>query len=254
MPTSTASTVPSTSALGANGSQKGSVLLFLLIGIFVITLGFLGAYYLYNSNKPVSQVLTQAKIELPVVAASRENSLIQATPTLTPIDLNWKIYTNPQYKIQFRYPAKGMIMGENGYFEGDCGSYIEEKDDSQYHHIYFDNLMDIKIKNWPKTVEDYLITIGASGQYDLEDIQNSGATEAVKVVGLKKGKEYAVGFPPLIYINYIYQKGDNLFLLSDFQTPSIHPKGCTNPKVLDPVAHSHLRIKDWDISKSFKVN
>lgn len=235
-------------------TQKGSVLLLLLIGIFILTLGFGGIYYFSKISKPASQVLIPSKVETPVLAVGKENSPAQITPSPSPIETNWKTYTNPQYKIQFRYPAKGMIMGEDGYIEGDCGGYIEEKDDSQYHHIYFDNLMDIKVKNWSKTIEDYLVSIGASGQYDLENIPDSGATEAVKVVGLTRGKEYAVGFPPLIYINYIYQKGDVLLLLSDFQTPSVHPKGCTNPRVLDPVAHSHLRIKDWDISQSFKFN
>ena len=235
--------------------QKGSVLALLLIGVVVIASGFGGVYYFSKSSKPISQVVSQTKVETPVLAASKDST--QPAATLTPgprIEAAWKTYTNPKYKFQFMYPAQGMIMGENGYFEGSCGSYIDEVDGSSWHHIYFDNLMDIKIKNWPNSIEDYLVGIGASGQYDLEDIQNSGADEAVKVIGLKKGKEYAVGFPPLIYINYIYKKDSNLFLFSDFQTPSVHEKGCTNPKVLDPVAHSHLRIKGWDISQSLKFN
>lgn len=177
------------------------------------------------------------------VGRSGPNCEFSPCPTISP----WKTYQNSQYGFELQYPAKGIVLGEKDNLAGGCGQSIKE----QKGQILVDNFFEIKVIGGQKTVEDYLAGIGAKNQYNLESFITSGADEAVEVLGLKKGAEYAVGYPPLVYVTYIFRKGSNIFLIKDF-LHSENIGGCINPKVLDPVKYPEFANKDWDLKKSFK--
>lgn len=79
--------------------QKGSTLIFLLIGILVIAGG---AFYLGRSSTPKPPPTPVATSQTP-----------QPTPppsTTSDETVNWKIYKNDQYKIEFKYPNNLKIV------------------------------------------------------------------------------------------------------------------------------------------------
>lgn len=217
---------------------------------FLVVLG-VGAVFLIVLNKTKVNVVTSK-----VGPASAVTSL----PTPTPVP-SWKTYTNSKYRFELTYPKEGMILKETGFEAGECGGAIKAggvqtgRIISRFvsETIQVDDFFEILVLNWPKSVEEYILAIGAGDQYNLKLIEGSLAEEAVEVVGLKKGAEYAVGYPPLAYISHIYKKGGKLFLIKNL----LHPQnlgGCVHPSLLDPVSHSHLKVKssDWDLGKSWK--
>lgn len=163
-------------------------------------------------------------------------------------EAKWKRYQNSQYNFELKFPGRGIVLGEKDDLEGECGGAISEKSKG---NILVDNFFEIKVAEGQETVENYLASIAAKDQYNLESFTAEGADEAVEVLGLKKGAEYAVGYPPLIYVTHIFRQGERIFLIKDF----LHPEnigGCINPKVLDPVKYPKIANKDWNLKKSFK--
>lgn len=168
---------------------------------------------------------------------------IKSLPTPTPINF-WKTYINEKYGFTLSYPAKGIVQGEKETFEGECGKAIKETT----HEITFDNFFAIKIIAWKDSIDNYLISRGAKNQYEFEKILTANADEAVKVGNLKKGVEYAIGYPPLMYISHLFKKADRLFLFVDLQNPS-NIGGCLPFSSLDPLKLKNLKP---DIQKTFK--
>lgn len=231
MPTSTGSTTStslSTSSLTTSllSVNKGFTAVYLLIAVVIVLIGGV-----YCFTRPVKPVFLQPQI-LP-------------TPTPSP----WKTYINQKYGFSFTYPKEGVIWQEKGYQEGECGQAISEEKDQ----LFLDNFYKIQIVSWEGTVDDYLISRGAKNQYNIEPLEGSGADEAIKVLNLKKGSEYAVGYPPLVYIDYIYKAspGDFIFLITNFPSPT-NKGGCIHPKVLDPAKYAKYINQGWDFGKNFK--
>lgn len=216
----------------ASSEKKGSVFVLLLLGIVLIfSLG--GYIWLRNySNKNTTLILTNKTSPLP-------------TPS------PWKAYTNTQYGFQLTYPKEGMILSKDGYVKGECGQAIGEEKNQEGETIKFDNFFEIRIVKWSRTIGDYLSFKGAKNIYDLKLTASSSAYQGIKLLGLKKGVEYAVGFPPLVYVNYIYQKGNHLYIFKDLEHPE-NLGGCINQIFLDPVKHAHFKNLKWDLDQSLK--
>lgn len=225
---------------------KGFALIYLLLGLVVLILAIDGVVYLSNNSwqkKTVPVAIPMATI----------------LPTPTPTPNPWKIYKNDQYNFSFNYPEIGMVAGEDDYVQKECGQTIKKVVVKGKEVIKVDNFLDIKIIKESESIEDYLKSIRAFSQYDTEPINNSLADEAIKIIGLKKGAEYAVGYPPLIFISHIYRKNNNLFLISKPQAGgnlNSNPGGCINPEFLDPVKHAHLKevYGNWDFSSTFRFD
>lgn len=217
-------------------------LIVLIIGIATGGVFYFSGYFQRTSTLPTIQI------------ASKTVAAPKATDTPTPTPIVWKTYTNTTYGFSLDYPKKGMILGKEDYFEGECGNFIKEKTNALGQHIQIDNFFEVKIIIWEKNIEEYLKSIGAYKMYDLEPITDFGADEAVKVIGLTKGAEIAVGYPPLMYVTHIYKKDNFIFSIIGLENPNKGWEGCTAAIVLDPVAHAHLEVIDWDIAKSLKFN
>lgn len=169
-------------------------------------------------------------------------------PSPTP-PFNLKTYTNTKYGFTFSYPAKGITQKGKDFLEVECGDTIKETTDL----ILVDNLFKIQILDWTKTIDDYLISKGAKKTYEVEQMNNTGADEAVKVLGIKKGLELvSVGYPALMNVSAIYKKGNRLFLIVNFEDAS--NAGCINPKDLDHTKYAKYVEQNWDISNSFKFS
>lgn len=244
-------------------------LLLLLVFLLLITAG--GVVYYLKLNKPsaadtnstttASSITTQINnIRSKVDEVAQQPVIAQAIPTPTPVPL-WKTYINTKYNFQLIYPRQGMLWAEDAYQAGECGNAIKENAQQSnriltsfvQEVIQFDSFFEILVLQGPETVDDYINQIGAKDKYDIFSFTGTGADEAVEVSGLKKDAEYAVGYPPLTYISHIFRKGEQLFLVKHFFNPH-NLGGCIDPALLDPVAHSHLQIKDWDLKQSFKFN
>lgn len=206
--------------------EKGFVGFFLLIILIAVVL--VGGFYFVKSKEQKPLIKPEIKV--------------QPTPTPSP----WATYINSKYNFSLTYPKLGVIHGENEYFEGECGKEIKE----QPNVIIFDNLAEIQIVSWDGSLDDYLVSKGAFGQYDLSPVASSSAYQLIEVIGLKKGAEYAVGYPPLVYINYIYKRDTNVFLI---RIPPTHNNigGCVNPNLVDPVKYSKYKDQGWDFKKNF---
>ncbi|RJP46928.1 MAG: hypothetical protein C4584_00940 [Armatimonadetes bacterium] len=208
--------------------QRGFTGIFLLIWLLGLLVIFAGFYIYIKDNRTVNQ--TPEVVLLP-------------TPTPSP----WKVYTNDKYGLQIRYPLLGVIHEKDRYIEGECGQVLKE----QKNEIILDNLFKIKIVGWQGTIAEYLTVLGAKNQYDLELLDNAGAEEAVKVIGLKKGAEYAVGYPPLVYVQAIYKKNGNIFIVKSIpfhQTLG----GCIDPAVMDPVKYAKFQDQEWKTINNLK--
>lgn len=170
----------------------------------------------------------------------------EITPTPA-TSINLKTYANTKYDFEFSYPAKGITQKGNKFSEVECGNAIKETNDL----ILVDNLFKIEILNWTKTIDDYLISKGAKKTYEFDQIPNTGADEAIKVKGIKKGLELvSVGYPALMNIQAIYKKGDNLFLIVNFEDAS--NVGCINPKDLDHTKYPKYANQKWNVIDSFR--
>lgn len=233
--------------------EKGFAHLLVLLGLLVI-LTIATVVYTQKNELIYLKIFPSKVTEVESVEATAQ----EPTPTPTPLPL-WKTYTNSKYSFQLTYPKEGMLWAEEAYQLGECGGVIKEgaKQTNRILTSYVqeviavDSFFEILALKGPNSIDEYIADIGGKGQYDLFSFEGTGADEAVEVVGLKKGAEYAVGYPPLTYISHIFRKGENLFLIKHFFNPS-NLGGCVDPALLDPVAHSHLKIKDWDLKGSFK--
>lgn len=210
---------------------KGFAHPVVLIVIILLISAVFGGFYFWG--KPTNK--------LPVP------NQIFASPTPTPSP--WKTYKNDKYGFEITYPREGVIITDKGNVEGECGKAIKESSGK----IDVDNFFQVKIVNWTGTIADYLLSQGAGKIYNTEIIEGSGALEGLYLVGLKKDFEVAVGYPPLLYVKYLFKKGDNLYIISTY----LHPEnlgGCINPEVLDPVKYKKYIDLGWNQKTSFKFS
>jgi len=213
------------------------------IFLIVLPLLLIGAFYFLQGK--IKKQITQTPIAV-------------NTPTPTPPIL--KTYTNEKYGFEFTYPAKGIILIDDeevegpkvlNEVEGQCGNAIKENLGS----ILIDNFYEIKILDWKRTIDDYIVQKNAKKTYDFEPINNSNADEAVKVLGIKKGMELvSVGYPPLMYIEDIYKKDNKLFIFVHSSHPPkpTNPNGCLNPEDINPIKYKKYVDQNWRIETSFK--
>ncbi|MDO8570764.1 MAG: hypothetical protein Q7R97_04235 [Candidatus Daviesbacteria bacterium] len=210
---------------------KGFAHLIVLVGIVLLIVAVLGVWFFTKqpTNSPAISQITS----------------IKSTPTPTPSP--WKIYKNDKYGLEITYPRNGVILSEKGYQEGECGKAIGEENGK----IDVDNFFEVKIIPWTGTIADYLVSKGAGKIYNTEIIEGTGSDEGIHLVGLKKDFEVAVGYPPLLYVKYLFKKGDNIYIVSTF----LHPEnigGCINPEVIDPIKYKKYLDQGWDQKNSFK--
>ncbi|MCL5783924.1 MAG: hypothetical protein M1142_01015 [Patescibacteria group bacterium] len=239
--------------------ESGFTHLLILSAFLLLMMVGGGIYFLKTNTGQNPQLAAQLdNITAKVNIAPPVNAQV-ATPSPTPTPILWKTYTNSKYQFQLTYPAQGMVLTKEGYREGECGQAIGEGTQQSnriipgpvQETIKMDNFFEIVVLNWPGTIDQYLESLGVKNKYDIFSFSSSGADEAIQVIGLKPGKEYAIGYPPLAYVNYIYKKEDNLFLIKGLYDPENYG-GCIAPSQLDPAAHDHLKIKNWDIKQSLQ--
>lgn len=213
--------------------QAGIAHIFLiLIIIVVIVFGIVG--YLFFKQ---TQLSTNVK---------GVNLIPKATPTSAPSP--WKIYENEKYKFKITYPRVGAIWNEGELNEGECGNAIKEDNEV----ILVDNFYKLKKTPFEGTLEEYLTSQRAANAYEREAIVESGADEAIKLLGLKNGFEVAVGFPPLAYVKAIFKKGDSVFLIQEIVHNPSNAGGCVQPAVVDPTKYPEISNQNWDIVTNFK--
>lgn len=223
--------------------------LLLIIGLVVV---FLVSLYFYiqrsqettnvkgvNSAKKVSLISQIIQSSTPTSVQQR-----QALLTLSP----WKIYKNEEYGIEITYPRVGVVWTKGGLREGECGFAIKEESSL----ITLDNLYKLKAVSFTGSLEAYLTSQGAYRAYEIEDLIDSGADEAVRLVKLKPDFEVAVGYPPLAYVKAVFKKGEKIFLLQEIIHNPSNEGGCILPSVIDPTQFSDIAKQDWDIVTSLK--
>lgn len=239
----------------AQYKQKGfaHLLILLVLALALGSIFYFGQQTLRNFTSPTQTA------SLAVPQAEADNKLPIPSPTERPV--LWKTYHNTKYGFELAYPVRGVIHMDEQYQEGECGDKIKEKAQQTGRIIQtyvaettrVDNFFEIVVLDWNGTIEQYLGAIGAKEQYELNFFSGSLAEEAVEVVGLKKGAEYAVGYPPLAYVSHIFRKGPHLFLVKNLLTHD-DVGGCINPAVLDPVKYEKFVNQKWDLKASFKFN
>lgn len=171
-------------------------------------------------------------------------------PKVTPSP--WKTYHNGQYNFDVRYPSTGVIAESDAFTKGECGNAIKVGDNKNaVSSIKLDNFFEIKIVNWDKSIDDYLKQQNSVNIYNIRIISNSGADESIALEGLKKGVEYARGFPPLAYVVALYRKNDKLFILQSFQTPN-NFGGCLAPSNVNPADYPEITGQEWNMTESLK--
>lgn len=164
----------------------------------------------------------------------------------------WKTYKNDQYGFEITYPKIGVVVKADGLSEGECGQAIKQEDIYPA-IILFDNFFEIKIIDFKGSIEDYLKSQRAANIYETTEIASGSANQALAIGNLKKGVEYARGFPPLVYTKAIFKKGDKLFVMKATQIPN-NFGGCIAPDMADPVKYPEIAKIKWDLSKSIKFN
>lgn len=241
------------------------ILIIFIIVFILITLGATAFYFLkFKSSKkePNPIACTQeAKLCPDGSAVGRTGPNCEFTPcpsstnkgdaSIQAQTADWKKYINKKYGFELTYPGKGVIQGEKNQYEGECGKEIKENAEG----IFVDNFFQIKILDWKGSINDYIEQKGAKGKYELGEIADSNADEAIEVISIKKGLELSsVGYPPLMYVSGIYKKGNNLFIMIHQAHPPepMNPNGCLNPKDLDYTKYPKYANQAWDITKSIK--
>lgn len=169
-------------------------------------------------------------------------------PVSAPPHSPWKTYENQENKFKITYPRAGVVWDEGKLEEKECGNAIKEEEGG----VLVDNFYKLKIVPFTATLEEYLISKGAPYAYEREVIEDSGADEAVKLMGLKKGFEIAVGFPPLVYVKAVFKKGDQIFLMQEIVHNPTNSGGCVQPSVVDPTQYPEIAKQNWDITTSLK--
>lgn len=205
-------------------------LIILVSGILLISVVLGGVYFW---SKPTNKLPPTKQI------------IVSPSPLPTPSP--WNTYVNEQYGWQLTYPKEGVILTDQGYIEGECGKAILETGGT----INIDNFFQVKIIPWAGLIADYLISKGAGNIYETEIITNSGANEGIYLVGLKKDFEVAVGYPPLLYVKYLFKKQNSLIIVSTLSHP-VNLGGCINPNVIDPIKYAKYINPVWDQKNSFK--
>lgn len=219
-----------------SNSQKGYIPILIILGI-VLVIAIAGGVYYYFQKSP--------KYFMGAIPTPPEviNQMRISTPTPSP----WKTYKNDKYGFELTYPREGVVLTDKGNIEGECGKAIIENNGK----IDVDNFFQVKMIDWTGTIQDYLDSQRAGKIYNTEAITGTGADEGLYLVGLKKDFEVAVGYPPLLYVKYLFKKGNNLYIVSTF----LHPEnlgGCINPEVLDPVKYKKYIDQNWNQKNSFK--
>lgn len=217
--------------------------LLLILGLALIGLISLS---FYSFKQIVNNIVSSSPL--------KAQQLVQPTPS------PWKIYQNTKYNFKLSYPKIGERWIKDEYLKGECGQSIKEGQlkGSVPHWlvkevIKVDNFFEIKVVKNQESINSYLKIFGADREYDLEEVKIFGADEAQRVIGLKKGAKYAVGFPPLVYVSHVIRKGENLFLIVDLEHPD-NEGGCVAERFLDPVKYEYLKPiwEIWNPAVSFQ--
>lgn len=218
--------------------QKGFTSLIILIGILILAV--LSGFYFWNKF----WIKLDNKLPVPIKVPLKALAFPTSTTTPSP----WKTYVNEKYGFQITYPKEGVILTEKGYVEEECGGAIKE---SKPGIIDVDNFFQVKIIDWQETIQDYLVSQRAGDIYETEKIEGSGADEGIYLIGLKKDFTVAVGYPPLLYVKYLFKKGNNIYIVSTFLHPE-NLEGCINPEVIDPSKYARYINPGWNPKNSFK--
>lgn len=235
--------MPSAQPSFQSSGNKNFLVFFLVVLIaLIITTLF---YYQKSKTKTLESQLKD-------FVRSEENLSKRIKNQTTPAPFQeLKTYTNTKYGFQLSYPQKGVIQTENGLSQGECGKEIKEIAEDAGSRIMFDNIVSVQILSWTGSIEDYLISRGGKNIYNYEPVKGSGADEAIKLNGLKKGVEYAVGYPPLVFVNYIYRKNGWIFISSDFQAAT-NIGGCISSRATDPIKYPQISNQKWEFVKNFR--
>ncbi len=217
--------------LPKDDSGFSNTLIFIVVAIIIGSLAFW--YFLRMQTNYTSPILPRLSVG--------------PTPTPSP----FKTYTNEKYGFTITYPRMGVVAHENDMSKGECGGAIKE-DAKDATLITVDNFMTIQVQAFPGPVQDYLKSAGAANIYETTNIATASASEDALLIGdLKKGVEYARGFPPLVYTKAIYKKGDKLFIMKATQFPN-NFGGCVLPEMVDPIKFPDIAKQKWDITQSLK--
>ena len=109
--------------------QKGFGVIYILVGILVVTLIAGGAFYLGGQTTPK-----------PVVTSSSQPSIspdVSPAPTDAGETTNWKTYTNTKYGFSFKYPNSENwkfislptpVTNEDNTFVAECNNRCYDKE------------------------------------------------------------------------------------------------------------------------------
>lgn len=203
--------------------------------IIVVLVSVLVGYFLMQRTKVTTNV-------------KGVNLIPKVIPTPTAPPSPWKTYESKEHKFKITYPRLGVLWNEGNLSEGECGNSIKEEKGN----ILVDNFYIVKVVSWNDTLEGYLQSKGAANAYETEEIANSGADEAVKLLRLKPGFEIAVGYPTLSYVKAVFKKGDRIFLMQEIIHNPNNVGGCIQSAVLDPTKYPEIAKQTWDMTTSLK--
>lgn len=222
--------------LPENKKETGFALLPLMLAIVLIILLSIVAYFYWQT----AQNVAKAPESLSVVKTPEPSASVSL----------WKTYENQENKFEISYPVRGLVWSKEGYSTGECGLAIKEEKDI----VTVDNFYTIKFSSFDGTLDEYLVSQRAKNAYEIENIVDSGADEAVRLLRLKPDFEIAVGYPPLFYVKAVFKKGENIYLLKEIIHNPVNEGGCVQPAVVDPTKYPDIAKQEWDLAKSIKFN